>query len=95
MCWTVEVFKNIYESALTHDTDLVELPVLLPQVCGRNKIPQSNGAEWDETEVDPIQKGPGNLQCAKDGSWCHEEAQNHQNHQEKEVDQGGWPETHA
>lgn len=86
---------NLIRAVLTHDTNLVELPVLLPRVWCRDKIPQTDGAERDETEVDPVQKRPGHFHCTKYGSWCHKEAQNHQNQKEKEVDEGGWPLSHA
>lgn len=99
---TVETFTDNHEStrdvittALTHDSDLVQRPVLLPRLCPGNKIPQTNGAQRDETEVDPIQKRPGHLHCAEHDRRCHEEAQNHENQQQQEVYNGGWPMLHA
>lgn len=82
-------------TALTHGSDLVQRPVLLPRLIPGNKIPQTDGAQRDETEVDTIQKRPGHLHCAEHGRRCHKEAQNHQNQQQQEVDDGGWPKLHA
>lgn len=86
---------NLVPAVLTHDTDLVQLPVILPRVRCRDKIPQTHGAERHETEVDPIQKGPGHLHCEKYGCWHHKEEHNDQNQQDEEVDQGGRPVPHA
>lgn len=86
---------SLVRAALTHHPDLVELPGLLPRLCRRDKVPQTDGAERDEAEVDPIQEGPGHLQSAKHGSRGHKEAQNHQSQQQEEVDEGGRPQSQA
>lgn len=98
---TTQTFTCNYESkrdvitALTHDSDLIQLPVFLPGLCPGDKIPQTNGAQRDETEVDPIQKRPGHLHRAEHSRRRHEKAQNNQNQQQQEVDNGGWPKLHA
>lgn len=81
-------------TALTHDRDLIQLPVLLPWPHPRNKIPQSDGAQRDETEVDAVQERPGHLHRAEYGRRSHEEAQHHQDQQQDEVDNGGRPRLH-
>lgn len=86
---------DLTAAALTHDGDLVQRPVPLPRLRPRNKIPQSDGAQWDETEVDPVQERPGLFQPAENRRRRHEEAQHHQNQQQQEVDDGGGPRLQA
>lgn len=87
--------REVITAALTHDSHLVQRPVLLPRLRPRNKISQSDGAQRDETEVDAVQEGPGELHRTEHGRWCQEEAQHHQNQQEHEVDDGGRPRLHT
>lgn len=81
--------RNAITAALTHDGHLVQRPVRLPRLRPRNKIPQSDGAQRDETEVDPIQERPGHLHRAEHGRRRNKEEQQHQNHQQHKVDDGG------
>lgn len=80
---------NVIKAALTHDGHLVQRPVRLPRLRPRNKIPQSDGAQRDETEVDPIQERPGHLHRAEHCRRRNKEKQQHQNHQQHKVDDGG------
>lgn len=89
------MFIGILKSALTHDSHLVQRPVFQPRLHPGNKIPQTDGAQGDETEVDPIQKGPGQLHRAEDSRRRHEEAQDDQNQQQNEVHDGRGPLLHA
>lgn len=93
--WLYEVWvwlmRDVVTAALTHDSDLVQRPVPLPRLRPRNKVPQPDGAQRDETEVDPIQERPGVLHRAEHGRRRHEERQQHQNQQQQEVDDGGRP----
>lgn len=87
--------RDIVTTALTHDSELIELPVLLALLCPWNEIPESDSAQRDEAEVYAVQERPGHLQCAEYGRRSHKEAQHHQNHQQQEVDHGGRPRLHA
>lgn len=73
------------ERGLTHHRDLVQPPVLYSRLCRRHKIPQSDGAQRDETEVDAIQERPGSLQRAEHGRRRQKERQKHQNQQQHKV----------
>lgn len=77
------------KKALTHDTDLIHRPVLLSGLHRGHKIPQPDGAQGDEAEVDPIQKWPGHLRGTENGSRSHEEAQDDPEQQQNEVHDGG------
>lgn len=52
----------------------------------RYKIPQSDGAQRDEAEVDAVQERPRGFQRTKHGRRRQKEAQKHQNQQHHEVD---------
>lgn len=71
---------------VNHDRDLVEWSMVLPRLLPGNIVPQSNGTQRDETEVNSIQEGPVILQIAKHRRWHHEEAKNHQQEEKQEVD---------
>lgn len=90
-----ECISSLQTNRLTHDSTEIQCPILLLWLHPWHKIPQSNGAQRDETEVDAIQKAPGLLQLGEDGCWHHKKAQHHQKQQQHKVDSSGGPRLQA
>lgn len=90
-----ECISGLQTNGLTHDSTKIQCPILLLWLHPWHKIPQSNGAQRDETEVDAIQKAPGPLHLGEDGCWHQKKAQHHQKQQQHKVDGSGGPRLQA
>lgn len=80
---------------LTHDGHLVQRSVRLAGPRRRDEVPQPDGAQRYEAEVDAVQERPGRLQRAEHGGRRQEAAQHHRRQEQQEVDDGGRPRLEA